>query len=466
MFPRVFILFLTLGITPSLGLMNLGPSHLASQTERLTNPVQGDVGLPLILTPYIETGDIETARNLSSVAGGPFSNDVLSFSGYFTVNKDYNSNLFVWFFPAQNNYENAPVILWLEGGPGTSGLFTLFNEFGPYFIKDDLSLRENPYSWHRNYSVIFVDNPVGTGFSFTNNDTGYAEDETQVGTELYTMLIQFFKIFSELQTLPFYIAGESYGGKYVPALGHAIHQLNPTAELKLNLQGLMVGNGLTDPINMVDYSTLLYELGLVDTNTYQRMHSLEDECRQATQEGNYVDAYNTLQQVLLLLFSSTHYTSYFNFLYPDMPPQMSMLYMTFVEQPEVRAAIHVGDSEYSDGSTVRTRMIPDIMVSVKPWLEELLDNYRVMYYSGQLDIVVAYAFSVNMYNNLQFGAAQEYKKAERLPWYVNGELAGYTKTAGNFTEVLVRNAGHIVAVDQPAWLLDLISKFISSTLVL
>ncbi|XP_069684769.1 venom serine carboxypeptidase-like [Periplaneta americana] len=417
MFPRVFILFLTLGMTPSLGLMNLGPSHLASQTERLTNPVQEDVGLPLILTPYIETGDIETARNLSSVAGGPFSNDVLSFSGYFTVNKEYNSNLFVWFFPAQNNYENAPVILWLEGGPGMSDLFTLFDQFGPYYIEDDLSLRENPYSWHKNYSVIFVDNPVGTG-------------------------------------------------KYVPALGHTIHQLNPTAELKLNLQGLMVGNGLTDPINMVDYSTLLYELGLVDTNTYQRMHSLEDECRQATQEGNYVDAYNTLQQIHLLLFSSTHYTTYYNFLYPDMPPQMSMLFMAFVEQPEVRAAIHVGDSMFSDGSTVRTRMIPDIMVSVRPWLEELLDNYRVMYYSGQLDIVVAYAFSVNMYNNLQFGAAQEYKKAERVPWYVNGELAGYTKTAGNFTEVLVRNAGHIVALDQPAWLLELISKFISSTLVL
>ncbi|KAJ9586803.1 hypothetical protein L9F63_019589 [Diploptera punctata] len=105
------------------------------------------------------------------------------------------------------------------------------------------------------------------------------------------------------------------------------------------------------------------------------------------------------------------------------------------------------------------------MVSVKPYLEVLLDNHRVLYYNGDLDIIVAYAVSVRMYNALEFSAAEQYRNATRVPWYVDGELAGYMKSAGNFTEVLVRNAGHMVPTDQPKWAFDLINRFTSDTLL-
>ena len=55
----------------------------------------------LILTPFIDSGNISEARNLSRVSGVPFNEDVPSYSGYFTVNETYNSNLFFWFFPAE-----------------------------------------------------------------------------------------------------------------------------------------------------------------------------------------------------------------------------------------------------------------------------------------------------------------------------------------------------------------------------
>jgi hypothetical protein len=63
--------------------------------------VEGDVGTKLILTPYIEAGNIEEARELSAVKGDPIPDDIPSYSGFFTVNKTYNSNLFFWFFPAE-----------------------------------------------------------------------------------------------------------------------------------------------------------------------------------------------------------------------------------------------------------------------------------------------------------------------------------------------------------------------------
>ena len=137
----------------------------------------------------------------------------------------------------------------------------------------------------------------------------------------------------------------------------------------------------------------------------------------------------------------------------------------FLQQEEVRNALHVGDMLFSgSGFDVMMNMRMDQMKSVKPWLEELMEHYRVLYYSGQLDIVVAYSMSVNMYNSLNFSAAEEYRNATRVPWYVDGELAGYMKSAGNFTEVLVRNAGHMVPADQPKWALDLINRFTKNDL--
>ena len=89
-----------------------------------------DPGEPLFLTPYLETNQIDLARNLSQVhLQSEYS--YLSYSGYLTVNKTCNSNLFFWFFPAKNGQVDSPLLVWLQGGPGASSLFGLFSENGP-----------------------------------------------------------------------------------------------------------------------------------------------------------------------------------------------------------------------------------------------------------------------------------------------------------------------------------------------
>jgi vitellogenic carboxypeptidase-like protein len=147
----------------------------------------------------------------------------------------------------------------------------------------------------------------------------------------------------------------------------------------------------------------------------------------------------------------------YNLLY-EVEPQVGGDLYNFVEVPEVRLALHVGDQVFS-GAPVYQLMIPDFMNTVRPWLEEVIENYRVLFYSGQMDIIVAYPLSVGMFDTLEFKAAEEYRNAERVPWYVGDRLAGYMKSGGNFTEVLVRNAGHMVPTDQPEWAFDLIYRF-------
>lgn len=90
----VSVLFLVLPYGSTRRFLNVYPQgkeyHLANGE---------DVGSPLFLTPLIESGKIEEARE-KAVVQHKEMNDVSSYSGYLTVNKEYNSNHFFWFFPA------------------------------------------------------------------------------------------------------------------------------------------------------------------------------------------------------------------------------------------------------------------------------------------------------------------------------------------------------------------------------
>lgn len=168
---------------------------------------------PLILTQYIESQQILKGRELAYVNYGDLlSKGIDSYSGYFTVNKTYNSNLFFWYFPARNNAANAPVVVWLQGGPGASSLYGLFMESGPVSINAQKKLDKRQYSWHLDHHVVYIDNPVGAGFSFTDNPAGYATNQVDVGTNLFSAVRQFFQIFPEIRNNRFYVTGESYGG--------------------------------------------------------------------------------------------------------------------------------------------------------------------------------------------------------------------------------------------------------------
>lgn len=117
---------------------------------------------------------------------------ILSFSsGYLTVNQSDSSNTFFWFFPAEVPVpKDAPVLVWLQGGPGATSMFGIFDEHGPWTVTADLSLKPREYRWTLLANVIYIDNPVGTGFSFTKTDDGYARTEDQVGKNLYEALLQ------------------------------------------------------------------------------------------------------------------------------------------------------------------------------------------------------------------------------------------------------------------------------------
>ncbi|XP_031667943.1 putative serine carboxypeptidase CPVL [Oncorhynchus kisutch] len=465
----VLLLWASLEATQSRGCSSFfcRKSHRVSMLSRGADP-----GKPLFLTPYLEKGNIEEARKQSLVGPLPGAN-VKSYAGYLTVNKKYNSNLYFWFFPAQEWPETAPVLLWLQGGPGGTSMFGLFVEHGPYFVLKNLTVGYRDYPWTSRYSVLYIDNPVGTGFSFTDDDRGFAQNQDDVGRDLYSALTQFFQIFSEYQSNDFYATGESYAGKYVPAIGYYIHKHNPIAKVKINFKGVAIGDGLCDPELMLGgYGDFLYQTGLIDMLQKQYVEQQTASGVQLIQQEKWVEAFEVFDSLLngdILPYPSffqnaTGCTNYFNYLQCQEPADQEY-FSQFVTLAEVRRSIHVGNLTFHDGSEVEKHLLQDVMKSIKPWLATLMDNYRVLIYSGQLDVIVAAPLTERFLPTVNWTGADEFNKASRFHWKIqpeDTEVAGYVRQVGEFYQVIVRGGGHILPYDQPQRSFDMIDRFLST----
>jgi len=122
------------------------------------------------------------------------------------------ANLFWWLYYTQGkeNYLKVPLILWLQGGPGASSTgYGNFMEIGP----QDVTLKNRSQTWLTYASILFVDSPVGSGFSYVNDTKLLATNNTEIATDLVQLLAGFLQKVPEFQTIPLYIFSESYGGK-------------------------------------------------------------------------------------------------------------------------------------------------------------------------------------------------------------------------------------------------------------
>lgn len=85
--------------------------------------------------------------------------------------------------------DDAPLVLWMTGGPGCSSEVALFFENGPFVINDDNeTLSWNPYGWDLASNIIYVDQPVGTGFSYSKDPRDVRHDEKGVSHDVYEFL--------------------------------------------------------------------------------------------------------------------------------------------------------------------------------------------------------------------------------------------------------------------------------------
>ncbi|KAI9782639.1 MAG: hypothetical protein M1816_001753 [Peltula sp. TS41687] len=160
-----------------------------------------------------------------------------SYAGLLPISQDPNETrqLYFWYFPTQNPAGQDDITIWLNGGPGCSSLEGLLQGNGPFLWQyGTFKPVRNPYTWVNLTNMIWVEQPVGTGFS---QGTPTATSETDVAEQFLGFFKNFIDTF-DLQNKRIYITGESYAGYYVPYIADAMLNANDTKYY--DLQGTMI----------------------------------------------------------------------------------------------------------------------------------------------------------------------------------------------------------------------------------
>jgi carboxypeptidase D len=119
-------------------------------------------------------------------------------SSHIEVNPETNGNLFFWHFQNRHIANRQRTVIWLNGGPGCSSMDGALMEVGPYRLKDDQTLEYNPGRWDEFANLLFVDQPVGTGFSYVNTDS-YLHELDEMSSQFMVFLSKFFEMFPEYE---------------------------------------------------------------------------------------------------------------------------------------------------------------------------------------------------------------------------------------------------------------------------
>lgn len=352
-------------------------------------------------------------------------------------------------------------------------MYGLFTENGPILVLPNgtATVRQEG-SWAEYCAMVFIDQPAGTGWSFTESTAGFVTNEDEVAADLYAFFVQFFQLYPQYQPARLIISAESYGGKYGPAIAYKIIEENLVAPASqyINLWGLSIGDGMMDPRTQTQgMSAAWFQLSIIDRQQMLIGEEYEKRIRQLIDLELWIDAFNVWDEFLNGDFypyptfyrNTTGLTSYFNYNTPDYPADP---FNAWLNSPEVRQAIHVGDRRFwAENATVEYYLLADWMQSIKHWMPTILNNIHVLLYNGQFDIILAAPQDEDFIAGLVWNGAQAFAKAPRLIWKVrwdDREPSGYIRSAGNFTQAIVRQAGHLVPQDQPLRAQDLIQRFI------
>ncbi|CAJ2504734.1 Uu.00g121280.m01.CDS01 [Anthostomella pinea] len=429
---------------------------------------------------------------------------VNSYSGY--VDVDENTHMFFWFFEARNRPDEAPLTLWLNGGPGSDSLVGLFAELGPCNVSN-LTTQLNPYSWNNESNILFLSQPVGVGFSYqdevigTVNGSGLPATSTQpdgrygwadashinttktaaIGVwAVLQALIQDLPIMDHtVQSRTFNLWTESYGGHWGPVFfsyfsdqNHAI-QNGSSKGVALNMGSLGIINGMISAkIQMPFYPEFAhnnsYGVGINET-VYQYMKMSWDfpAVDRSTPSGfaicaaasNFCSMY-----VETPFYWSTGRDAYDIRKHPEDEDDFAEL-VEFLNLASTQDAIGVSlNYTTTDNSRVSTAfgstgdlVYPDMLADLVDLLSQGV-SVHLMY--GDADYICNWLGGEAVSLQVDYTHAQQFRSSGYTPFVVNGVEYGSTRQYSNFSFTRMYDSGHMVPRDQPGASLEYFRRVI------
>ncbi|AEC07397.1 Alpha/Beta hydrolase fold [Arabidopsis thaliana x Arabidopsis arenosa] len=375
-------------------------------------------------------------------------------TGYIGIGEEENVQFFYYFIKSDKNPQEDPLIIWLNGGPGCSCLSGLFFENGPLALKNKVyngsvpSLVSTTYSWTKTANIIFLDQPVGSGFSYSKTPIERTSDTSEV-KKIHEFLQKWLIKHPQFLSNPFYVVGDSYSGMIVPALVHEISKGNYICcNPPINLQGYVLGN----PITHIEFEQnfripYAHGMSLISDELYE---SLKRICK-----GNYFSVDPSNKKCLKLVEEyhkctdniNSHHTLIANcddsntqHISPDCYYYPYHLVECWANNESVREALHVDKG--SIGEWIRDhRGIPyksDIRSSIPYHMNNSINGYRSLIFSGDHDITMPFQATQAWIKSLNYSIIDDWR-----PWMIKGQIAGYTRTYSNkMTFATVKGGGH------------------------
>ncbi|EPY51462.1 vacuolar carboxypeptidase Y [Schizosaccharomyces cryophilus OY26] len=415
---------------------------------------------------------------------------VKQYTGYLDVDDD--RHLFFWFFESRNDPVNDPIVLWLNGGPGCSSMTGLFMELGPSRINlTTLKPEYNPHSWNSNASVIFLDQPIGAGFS---NGDGSVLDTITAGKDVYAFLSLFFAKFPQYSHLPFHITGESYAGHYIPQFAKEILEHNQGAndfvatgyehqKSYINLKGVAIGNGLTDPlIQYYYYGKMACENSYGPimpqeqcdriTNAYGTCSKLITACYQTGFTPICIGASLYCNNAMMGPFQQTGLNVYDirekchdpeNMCYSETGAieeylnQEDVVEALGVEQGFKGCNMEVNLGFLFKGDWMRKTFREDVTAILE-------EGLPVLIYAGDADYICNHMGNEAWADALEWSGHREFYETDLAPWSPAGSEAGRGKTYKNFSYLRIYEAGHMVPFNQPEASLEMLNQWLNGNL--
>ncbi|XP_047269221.1 serine carboxypeptidase-like 19 isoform X8 [Capsicum annuum] len=348
-------------------------------------------------------------------------------TGYIGVGEADEVQLFYYFIKSQSNPKIDPLIYWFTGGPGCSPLSAILYELGPVTLDirayngslPTLSL--NPYAYTKVANMIFVDLPVGTGFSYATTQKANYSDDLQSAHYAYEFLRKWFVEHQEYLKNPFYVAGDSYSGITVPIVTEVISNgidmgIKPWINLKL-VKDIYQYNILEPPCELASYESRRSLIENIQKLKNPATHS-GIKCR-----GQWHD-----------------------------------LGLIWANDKNVQDALHVRKTNGAWEECRSNISFGAIIDNTIPYHENLSrKGFRSLIYSGDHDMVVPFISTEAWITSLNYPIVVDWK-----PWIVDGQVAGYTRSYSNqMTFATVKGGGHTAPESKPVECFSMLKRWLS-----
>ncbi|XP_048600642.1 serine carboxypeptidase-like 15 isoform X2 [Brassica napus] len=311
------------------------------------------------------------------------------------------------------------------------------------------SLVSTTYSWTKVANIIYLDQPVGTGFSYSRNPLADIPSDIRSAKLVNEFVHNWLAKHPEYYSNPFYVTGNSYSGIVVPAIVQEISKENGLCCKPLvNLQGYVLGNPVTDFDNNDNWRIpFAHGMALISDENYQLLRRscrgnciivdpLNTDCLKSVQEFENCVSGLDVTYILGLKYvnASDPYVS------NPSEHRMSVQSNCWANDESVRRALHV--EKGSIGEWLRCyREIPykfDIRSSVPYHKNNSIQGYRSLIFSGDHDMYVPFLATQDWIRSLNYSIIDDWR-----PWMIHNQVAGYTRTyANNMTFATVKGGGH------------------------